>query len=305
MPYDQYKGVYEFIEEELGFPQQTAGHRAKKPLPKRDIISAAQAERQAEIEARARQRNFHTNSGMTPDALPRVRQRPQAQEDDDLYTRAPRSAVHYQPEEIYNEGNTRLYAGQVVIPRKRRSAQTYLPEGARVQPQQEIYRNDMDEQGAQRPGHTRRQKIRFHALVWLGLGMIAMIFLWVAGSFVINWWQVHQDDSTYGRPRTFQTDAVVGHNDSSSNPSHFIALNLNRHVIVIELPGGDPTKARIYPITTLFGDGQEQTPVTLTFQDVTGDGKPDMIIHIQDQKLVMINENGQFRPLKAGEQVHL
>src|SRR2546425_1583080 len=42
----------------------------------------------------------------------------------------------------------------------------------------------------------------------------------------------------YGRPRTFQTDAVVGHNDSAASPSHFIAINLNRHVEVIECPGG-------------------------------------------------------------------
>ena len=129
-----------------------------------------------------------------------------------------------------------------------------------MQPQQEIYTNDSDGQEAQRPGHTRRQKMRINPLVWLGLGMLAMILLWVGFSNLLNWWTIHQDDSTYGRPRTFQTDAVVGHDDSTSNPSHFIAINLNRHVIVIELPGGDPAKARIYPITTLFGDGQELTP---------------------------------------------
>ncbi len=76
-------------------------------------------------------------------------------------------------------------------------------------------------------------------------------------------------------------------------------------MIVIELPGSDPTKARIYPVTTLFGDGQGLTPVTISFKDVDGDGLLDMEIHIQDQTLVMINTNGSFRPLKAGEKVHL
>ncbi len=303
MPND-YQGKYVYVDEQIGFPHQTAGHRAKQPLPRRDVIAAAQAERQAEIEARARQRNFQGTTGMTPDALPRVRQRPQ--DDDDFSTRPPRSAVRsYQPEEIYNQNNTRLYAGQIVIPKRRSATQTYLPEGARVQPQQEVYRDEPDEQGTERPGKRRRQKTRFNPLVWLGLGMLAMIFLWAGFSNLINWWTIHQDDSTYGRPRTFQMDAVVGHNDSSTNPSHFIAINLNRHVIVIELPGGDPTKARIYPVTTLFGDGQELTPVTLSFKDVTGNGLLDMEIHIENQTIVMINDNGQFRALRPGEKVHL
>src|SRR5258708_1740213 len=40
------------------------------------------------------------------------------------------------------------------------------------------------------------------------------------------------------------------------------------------------------------------TPVTLSFKDVNGDGLVDLEIHIQDQTLVMLNENGSFRPLK-------
>ena len=55
-------------------------------------------------------------------------------------------------------------------------------------------------------------------------------------------------------------DAVVGHNDSPANPSHFIALNLNRHIVIIELPGADPSKAKIYTGPILLGDGQDLTP---------------------------------------------
>jgi len=131
--------------------------------------------------------------------------------------------------------------------------------------------------------------------------MLAMLALWVVGSLLLTWWQVTQDDWHYGRPRTFQTDAVVGHNDSAASPSHFIAINLNRHVEVIECPGGDCSHAVIYLGPILFGDGEDLTPVTLTFQDVNGDGKPDMVIHIQDQRIVFINENEKFRPAKPGE----
>ena len=86
-----------------------------------------------------------------------------------------------------------------------------------------------------------------------------------------------------------------------ANPSHFIAINLNRHVEVIECPGGDCSHAVIYVGPILFGDGEDITPVTLTFQDVNGDGKPDMVIHILDQRVVFINDNGKFRPAKPGE----
>jgi hypothetical protein len=135
--------------------------------------------------------------------------------------------------------------------------------------------------------------------------MIFMIAVWLGGNTVLSWWQTHQDDSSYGRPRTFQTDAVVGHGDSSTNPTHFIAVNLNRHIIIIELPGGDSSKAKMYSVTTLYGDGQDLTPVTLSFKDVTGDGLHNMEIHIQDQTIVLINDQGSFRPLKQGKKIHL
>ena len=152
----------------------------------------------------------------------------------------------------------------------------------------------------QRWRHSRR-----FTLIAVIVGMLVMAVLVLALSAFGSWWRIHQDDATYGRPRTFQTDAVVGHSDSASNPSHFIFLNLNRHVEIIELPGGDATHARIYNGPTLFGDGQDLTPVTAEFRDVNGDGKLDIIVHIQDQRLVFINDGTQFRPQKPGEQVHL
>ena len=132
-----------------------------------------------------------------------------------------------------------------------------------------------------------------------------MFVLWILGNMLINWWNVTQDDIHYGRPRTFQTDAVVGHNDSVSAPSHFIAVNFNLHIQVIEFPGGDTTHARIYQGPTLYGDGQNLAVVTLTFKDVNGDGKPDMIINVANTHIVYLNDSGQFRPLKPGEQVNL
>lgn len=149
-------------------------------------------------------------------------------------------------------------------------------------------------------GYARR-----FPLVAIVLGMAMMALLAFTLSSIGSWWQMHQQDVTYGRPRTFQVDAVVGHNDSAANPSHFIFLNLNRHVTIIELPGGDTSKARIYNGPTLFGDGQDLTPVTGELRDVNGDGRPDMIVHIQDQTLVYLNDGTQFVPLRPGQQVNL
>jgi hypothetical protein len=126
--------------------------------------------------------------------------------------------------------------------------------------------------------------------------MLIMILGWVALSALGSWWQITQDDWHYGRPRTFQTDKVVGHHDSPQNPSHFIAMNLNRHIIVIEVPGGDVSKSVVFSGPTLLGPGQDLTPVTLTFQDVNHDGKLDMLVVVQGSQFIFLNENGTFVP---------
>ena len=100
------------------------------------------------------------------------------------------------------------------------------------------------------------------------------------------------------RGRTYQTDAVVGHSDSADNPSHFIAINLNGHVEVIEFPGGDATHAKISIGPPLIGDNASLIPVTVSFKDANGDGKPDMLIHVQDQTIVFLNTGTQFQSPK-------
>lgn len=128
------------------------------------------------------------------------------------------------------------------------------------------------------------------------IGMVVTIVLVMSFMALSSWWRVYQDDLHYGRPRTFQMDAVVGHNDSASNPTHFIFLNLNRHVEIIEIPGGDAAHTRIYTGPTLFGDGQDLTPVTGEIRDANHDGKPDLVVHIQDQQIIYLNDGTTFHP---------
>jgi len=140
-----------------------------------------------------------------------------------------------------------------------------------------------------------------HPLLYLGIGMIAMLLLWTLLSSVFGWFATTVDDIRYGRPRTYQTDQFVGHSEQSGTPSHFIAINLNRHIEIIELPGGDATHAKIYLGPQLYGANDDLTPVTLTFIDVNGDHKPDMIVNFQSSRIVFINDQGGFRPLLPAE----
>ena len=152
-----------------------------------------------------------------------------------------------------------------------------------------------------RTGARRRITLRAHPFLLLGIGMILMLVLWTLLTLAVRWWNTTWDDLHYGRPRTFQIDAVVGHNDSSGNPSHFIALNLGGRIEVIEFPGSGASKARMYIGPQLYGNGQDLIPVTLSFVDVNGNHHPDMIIRFQDTRIVYVNDQGGFRPANASE----
>lgn len=136
----------------------------------------------------------------------------------------------------------------------------------------------------------------FHWLLYTGFGMLVMVVLWQAGLWTINTVQAHNLDSQYGYPRTYQLNAVVKHHDSASHPSHFIFENLNGQVIVIEIPGGDVSHSIIYSGPRLFNNDASSIPVTGSFEDVNGDGLPDMEIHIQDQTIVFLNNGTKFVP---------
>jgi len=151
---------------------------------------------------------------------------------------------------------------------------------------------------------------RVHWLLPLGIGMIAMLILWEVGSVALAWGMNEYNNVVYGMPRTYQTDFVVGHNDSAAHPSHFIAINLNHQAVVIEFPGGNPQNAKSYIVPYyILGADSAAVPVTVEFKDVTGDGMPDMIVHIhlqsQDQTFVFINTGKQFRPPTSSDHIHM
>jgi len=142
----------------------------------------------------------------------------------------------------------------------------------------------------------QRAKWRLPWYFYASMSIAGIIVLYIVVNIGGTWIQRTRDDWTYGNPRTYQTDANVGHGTSQAPLSHFIAENLTGQVIVIEIPGGEPGKAHIYTITTL-AHGSNDTPVTVSCKDINADGKLDLLVSIGEPDnplfVVMLFNNGQ------------
>src|SRR6266566_5486862 len=148
------------------------------------------------------------------------------------------------------------------------------------------------------PEPPLKQKRHIHWLLWVGIGMFIMLLGWLLLTMLNTWWTNQQNTWSYGYPRTYQTDQNVGHGTANDPISHFIAENLHGEIIVIEIPGDGPSKSKMYIGPRLFGDNADLTPVTLSLKDVNGDGKLDLLIHVQGQTIVFLNDGAQFKSPK-------
>ncbi len=236
----------------------SAGEDAESPPP-RGRVQASTSSRQT--------RDYQQQARVTQ-AYP-----PDYEDADEPDTRPPRSAMRYQHTLPHQ------YRGQTVLPTP--------PEQLRRQ------RLTGNAPGQQQRPLTRRSRLWS---LYLVTGMLAMTALVAGVSSVGSWWQHVQDDWTYGHPRTYQTDAVVGHNhDSPSHQSHFLAVNLRGQVEVFELPAGDPTKVRVFLGPTILGEGADQVVVTIGFADIDHDGTPDLVLRYGDNAEVLYNKGGTFQ----------
>lgn len=134
-----------------------------------------------------------------------------------------------------------------------------------------------------------------HWMFILGIGMVIALCAWFGLTQLLNWWTLRQQDATFGRPRTYQFDARLP--GDGQLPTHFIFINLNRHVTIYQEPGGDATKTIVYNGPTLFGDGEDLTPVlgrvALVNKQIA------LILYIQDQRLVYFLSGNKFVPATA------
>jgi len=130
-------------------------------------------------------------------------------------------------------------------------------------------------------------------LVTCGMGIALLLIL--LGQVVFGWANTAFDDWRYGRPRTYQTDAYVGH-EQSHQPSHFIVFNNKGHIEVLELPGNDASHARLYMGPQYTGTNADLIPATLQFVDPHHTHRPDMLIKLPNMSVIFHNINGTFEP---------
>ncbi|HEU4327886.1 MAG TPA: hypothetical protein VFS21_32415 [Roseiflexaceae bacterium] len=143
----------------------------------------------------------------------------------------------------------------------------------------------------------------------MAASLVTMVLAALAAAAVINLVAGHArialDDLRYGRPRTTHIDGFVGHNEASGQPTHLTALNLNRQVVVVELPGGDASQARTIVGPYLFGAQEDLTPVLLDLRDMDGDAQADLVVEVRQEQIVYLNRDGSFRLPTADERARL
>lgn len=162
-----------------------------------------------------------------------------------------------------------------------------------------------------RPGGTQPRTVisvpslSLHTIAYIMTALLALLAIYAIMGNVMGWARSRLDDYRYGATRTYQIDEVVGHDDGAGTPTHFIAMNLNRQVTVIEIPGGDPSKLRTLTGPYLFGAGEDKTPVLLRFDDLNRDGSKDLIVNVKNEEIVYLNKDGQFQPITPEDRVKL
>ena len=122
---------------------------------------------------------------------------------------------------------------------------------------------------------------------------------------VFTWSQRRLDDVRYGFPRATQLDGFVGHGEKSGDPTHLMALNLRRQISILELPGSDPMKTRVFAGPYLVGSNGLYVVPYLSLEDINNDGQADLLLQVRDEVVVYINENGTFRLITSAERAHL
>ena len=209
-------------------------------------------------------------------------------------------------EQTYEAGpQLRAMPSAPAAPRRGLFPAKQRPQQAPVQPT----RAHPTRQGAPGSASQPRQATQVGAQARAGAiligGALSILAIYAAVSAAVEWTQIKLDDLQYGRPRTAQMDACVGHNEAEGVPSHFIAVNLNRRVTVLEMPGGDSAKTTTIVGPYLFGSGEDLTPVQVNAQDVNADAKPDLIVSVKNEQLIYLNDGVAFRLITPEEHAAL
>lgn len=132
---------------------------------------------------------------------------------------------------------------------------------------------------------------------------VAVVVCYQIVSSTLFWAGIKLNDLRYGYPRTMQVEGFVGFGESHGQATHVSAMNLHRQVVVIVMPGEDPTRVQVLKGPFLVGPNEEYAPVVVRLIDVTGDRYPDLVVDVDQQHLVWVNEPSRrlFRAATASE----
>ena len=124
-------------------------------------------------------------------------------------------------------------------------------------------------------------------------GQPLVLLVLLVSQVVVPWGMKTADDVHYGYPRTTQEDHYVGH-EQGGTPSHFVAMNLQGQITVVELPGGNLKGAQLLVGPRLLGPGADLAPVRLDF---VGEKKhPDLVVVVQSVQVRFHNTGTSYRP---------
>ncbi len=137
--------------------------------------------------------------------------------------------------------------------------------------------------------HAKRRDMS-GAVLSLFLVGLALYVAYMLIATLVSWGAVKFDDIRYGYPRTYQTDAFIGYDEQTGVPTHFIAVNAHRQVLIMILPGGDPSHVTVIKGPYLFGPGQEFSAPSVQVSDVNHDGYPDLTLQVAGQSIVYLND---------------
>lgn len=119
-------------------------------------------------------------------------------------------------------------------------------------------------------------------------------------------WDRHENQQMRQTPLDVW-QGVLGHGDSDSSLSMVSVYNLNKRLVVFEIPAGDPELGRTFGLPYLVGEGEQWTQPYLDVRPLSGfgDALPDMIITVRREQFYFVNESGTFRILNDNERRRL
>ncbi|HYT45089.1 MAG TPA: FG-GAP repeat protein [Methylomirabilota bacterium] len=136
----------------------------------------------------------------------------------------------------------------------------------------------------QYPRQQAPPKKRHHYLFWIGLGMCFFLGIWTLWSMVVSPW-IHGIELQwhYGDNRI----SVFGADVSHGGVSRFVVFEDGQEIVIVEVV------AKKYTVYTIPFTGIPGKLVTLSVADVNGDGKLDLIVHVD-------GEEGSFALINTG-----